>query len=61
MVTEADALKRAAAERAVELVLDGMTIGLGTGTTASLFVTALGRRVAEGLTVTGLASSERTA
>jgi ribose 5-phosphate isomerase A len=61
VVTEADALKRAAAERAVELVRHGTTVGLGTGTTASLFVTALGRRVAEGLRVTGLPSSERTA
>ena len=61
MVTDTDALKHAAAARAVELVRDGMTVGLGTGTTASLFVTALGRRVADGLAVTALASSEQTA
>ena len=29
-----DALKRAAAEAAVELVQDGMVVGLGTGSTA---------------------------
>jgi ribose 5-phosphate isomerase A len=61
LVTDADVLKRVAAERAVELVRDGMVVGLGTGTTASNFVVALGRRVADGLTVRGLASSERTA
>ena len=36
--------KRAAAERACELVHGGMKVGLGTGTTAALFVAALGRR-----------------
>jgi ribose 5-phosphate isomerase A len=61
LVTEAEALKRAAAERALELVRDGMLVGLGSGTTASFFVAGLGRRVAAGLSVTGLASSERTA
>ena len=60
-MTEADALKEAAAARALELVRDGMLVGLGSGTTASLFVAGLGRRVAAGLRVTGLASSERTA
>jgi ribose 5-phosphate isomerase A len=38
-----------------------MLVGLGSGTTANLFVAELGRRVAAGLRVTGLASSERTA
>jgi ribose 5-phosphate isomerase A len=61
LVTEADVLKRTAAERALELVRDGMLVGLGSGTTASLFVGGLSRRVAAGLRVTGLASSERTA
>jgi len=60
-MSAAEALKQAAADRAVELVRDGMLVGLGSGTTASLFVAALGRRVAAGLRVTGLASSERTA
>jgi ribose 5-phosphate isomerase A len=60
-MSDPEVLKRAAAERAVELVRDGMLVGLGSGTTASLFVAELGRRVAAGLRVTGLASSERTA
>jgi ribose 5-phosphate isomerase A len=61
VVTDADVLKRVAAERAVELVRDGMLVGLGTGTTASHFVVELGRRAAAGLRVRGLASSEQTA
>ena len=42
-----DALKRAAARRALELVAPGMVLGIGTGTTASLFIEGLaGMRVA---------------
>jgi ribose 5-phosphate isomerase A len=54
-------LKRAAAERAVDFVENGMVLGLGTGSTAAFFVEALARRVAEGLTVIAIPTSERTA
>jgi ribose 5-phosphate isomerase A len=54
-------LKRRAAEAALAHVEDGMRIGLGSGSTAALFVTALGKRVAAGLTVVGVATSEATA
>jgi len=40
----ADEEKRLAAEAAAELVEDGMTIGLGTGTTVAYLLDALGRR-----------------
>jgi ribose 5-phosphate isomerase A len=56
-----DALKRAAAEAAVELVEDGMVVGLGTGSTAALAVEALGRRHRQGLRFVGIPTSERTA
>ena len=56
----ADALKRAAAERAAGLVRDGMKLGLGTGSTAAAFVSLLAGRVRAGLTVVGVATSERT-
>jgi ribose 5-phosphate isomerase A len=56
-----DALKRAAAEAAVELVQDGMVVGLGTGSTAAFAVEALARRHREGLQFIGIPSSERTA
>jgi ribose 5-phosphate isomerase A len=55
------ALKRAAAEAAVELVQDGMVVGLGTGSTATFAIEALGRRHREGLQFIGIPTSERTA
>ena len=56
-----DAQKRAAAMAAVKLVEDGMTLGLGTGSTAAWFVTLLGERVQQGLRVRGVPTSEATA
>ena len=56
-----DALKRAAAEAAVELVQEGMVVGLGTGSTAAFAVDALARRHRQGLRFMGIATSERTA
>jgi ribose 5-phosphate isomerase A len=52
--------KRAAAARALELVKPGMRLGLGTGTTAKHFVDLLGAKVAEGLEVLCVPTSERT-
>ncbi|HEX8665226.1 MAG TPA: ribose-5-phosphate isomerase RpiA [Beijerinckiaceae bacterium] len=52
--------KRAAAERAVSLVEDGMKLGLGTGSTAAEFVSALALKVKAGLSVVGVPTSERT-
>jgi len=54
-------LKRAAAEAAVELVQDGMVVGLGTGSTAAFAVDALARRHRQGLRFLGIPTSERTA
>jgi ribose 5-phosphate isomerase A len=56
-----DAAKRNAAVRAIEAVEDKMVLGLGSGSTASLAIELLGRRVAQGLSVTGIPTSERTA
>lgn len=53
--------KRQAAARALEFVKPGMRLGLGTGSTAAEFVTLLGARLAEGLDIVGVATSERTA
>jgi ribose 5-phosphate isomerase A len=55
-----DDAKRLAAARALELVRPGMRLGLGTGTTAGHFVELLGARVAEGLEVVCVPTSERT-
>lgn len=50
--------KQVAAEAAVELVEDGMTVGLGTGSTVALLLPALARR---GLSLRCVASSPQTA
>ena len=55
-----DHLKRAAAERAAELVMDGMRLGLGSGSTAAHFVAAIGERVRGGLRIAGVPTSEAT-
>jgi ribose 5-phosphate isomerase A len=56
-----DQLKRQAAETAVAEVADGMVLGLGTGSTATIAVDLLGQRVRDGLRVCGVPTSERTA
>lgn len=56
----ADALKKKAAERALDFVEPGMKLGLGTGSTAAAFVDLLGAKVAAGLKVLCVATSEAT-
>ena len=53
-------LKTMAAQAALDHVEDGMTLGIGTGSTAERFVIALAARVREGLAVIGVPTSERT-
>jgi ribose 5-phosphate isomerase A len=53
--------KRRAAEAALDLVVPGMRLGLGTGSTARHFVDLLGERVAKGLDVLCVPTSEATA
>jgi ribose 5-phosphate isomerase A len=55
-----DGLKRQAAARALEHVRDGMRLGLGTGSTAKLFVELLGERVRAGLDIIAVPTSEAT-
>ncbi len=60
--SEQDQWKRAAAEAAAKIVEDGMVVGLGSGSTATLFVDTLGLRVAhDGLRIVGIPTSEKTA
>jgi ribose 5-phosphate isomerase A len=56
-----EALKREAAARAVAEIASGMKVGLGTGSTARHFVELLGERVAAGLDIVGVPTSEATA
>lgn len=57
-----DKAKFVAAKRAVDYVEDGMKVGLGTGSTAAWMVKCLGEMVRQdGLKITGVATSTRTA
>jgi ribose 5-phosphate isomerase A len=61
MADEQDEWKRLAAESAVTQVANGMVVGLGTGSTAEFVLQALAARIREGLRITGVPTSERTA
>lgn len=52
--------KRAASARALDFVQPGMRLGLGTGSTAKHFVDLLGERVAAGLDIIAVPTSEAT-
>ena len=52
-----DSWKQLAGKEAARLVQDNMLVGLGTGSTANFFITALGERVRQGLHVRGTVSS----
>ncbi len=53
--------KALAAAAALDYVEAGMTLGLGSGSTAEIFLRLLGERVKEGLDVRGVPTSQRTA
>jgi ribose 5-phosphate isomerase A len=59
--TDLEALKQAAALKAVEFVKDGMVVGLGTGSTAKHMVIALGEKVRAGMKLRGIPTSHDTA
>ena len=61
MNADSRSLKIEAARVALGYVDDGMKLGIGTGSTAEEFVRLLGERVAAGLSVVGVPTSERTA
>lgn len=64
MSTDANAhsaWKRAAAQAAVELVSDGMIVGIGTGSTATFAIHALADRMRTGLRFLGIPSSDHSA
>ncbi|QYR20144.1 ribose-5-phosphate isomerase RpiA [Paenibacillus sp. sptzw28] len=52
--------KQIAAERAVELIKDGMTVGLGTGSTAYWAIQKIGELVKGGLSVQAVATSDKS-
>ena len=55
-----DDKKKAAAQTAATHIKDGMTLGLGTGSTAAHLVKAVGRMVQQGMSVRCIPTSEQT-
>jgi ribose 5-phosphate isomerase A len=60
-LSDSEAYKRQAAERAIALVRPGMRLGLGSGSTARHFVDLVGAEVRKGLRIVGVPTSEATA
>jgi ribose 5-phosphate isomerase A len=60
-MTDQNALKRAVAAKALDYVQDGMKLGLGSGSTAELFVELLAPKVHAGQKLLCVPTSERTA
>jgi ribose 5-phosphate isomerase A len=58
---DARQMKIEAAAEALKNVENGMRLGIGTGSTAEEFVRLLAEKVAEGMSVRGVPTSERTA
>jgi len=58
---DARQMKIEAARAALTYVESGMRLGIGTGSTAEEFVRLLAEKVASGLTIAGVPTSERTA
>jgi ribose 5-phosphate isomerase A len=61
MMTDQNALKRAVAAKALDYVQDGMKLGLGSGSTAEMFVEMLAPRVRGGEKLLCVPTSEKTA
>jgi ribose 5-phosphate isomerase A len=60
-MTDQNALKKAVAAKALDYVTDGMTLGLGSGTTAEIFLDQLAPRIRGGMKLLCVPTSERTA
>lgn len=60
-MTDQNALKRAVAAKALDYVQDGMKLGLGSGSTAEIFVELLAPKVRAGQKLLCVPTSERTA
>jgi ribose 5-phosphate isomerase A len=52
--------KQVAAQHAAEFIKDGMTVGLGTGSTSAFAIEAIGKRVQQGISIKAVASSIRS-
>ena len=53
-------MKIIAAKEAMKLVKNGMKLGLGTGSTVNEFLLLLSQEIKNGLSITGVVTSEET-
>lgn len=60
-MADLERMKQRACQRAAQEVQDGMVLGLGTGSTVYYLLQELGRMVREGMRMTGVPTSVRTA
>ncbi len=60
MINAIEELKKEAAQAAIDLINDGMVVGLGSGSTAAYAIEALAKRVASGLNIVGIPTSENS-
>ena len=58
MIMNSEQIKQQLGIKAAEMVQDGTTIGIGTGSTANYFILALGERVKKGLNIRGVPTSD---
>lgn len=58
---DSDYEKKAAAAKSLDWIKDGMLVGLGSGSTAAHMIRGLGEKVAKGLSIKGVPSSDTTA
>ena len=55
------ALKTQAAQNAVDLIEDGMQIGLGSGSTSEIALKLIAQKIKEGMQISGIPSSQKVA
>ena len=55
-----DEIKKLVAEKAVDLVREGMVLGIGSGSTVAYFITAIAKKFREGLVCTAVPTSSQT-
>ena len=55
-----DEIKKLVAEKAVDLVQDGMVLGIGSGSTVAYFIAAIAKKFREGLVCTSVPTSSQT-
>lgn len=60
MELDVQKLKMQAAESAIDFVKEGMVVGLGSGSTATIFIELLGKKVAKGLKIVCIPTSEES-